>query len=304
MHKIILCISLVINFLNIPSIEETKIEKIEYNNYSNDLIKLQITILANKKDLIEMQICFYDAKKNKLKDTCYSSAIEVEKRKNTTAKIEKNIKENMYLHIVFISTNEGKKIEEVMFPIYINEKETCYISKKFYCKSKSPSKVIYENGEINKIYDELSLINKQNNYYSYDNLMPLQRIKINSKHEVLEGSANLYIYKEIRDFHIYYDMKYIFPLKIKYDDILSFEFENEYYLDLLKGITYEDYNLNLIKMNQIVFPYKDQEYDIKIEIIDCFNIFKTIEVDFKVLTKGKLFGNCNESKYCLRRIYK
>ena len=303
MHKVILCISLMINLLSTNSAEQTKIEKIEYNNYSNDLIELKITILSKKKDLIEMQVCFFDTQKNKLDDVCYSSAVEVENRKKTTAKIEKSVKENMYLNIIFVSQNKEEKIKEIMFPIYVNKIETCYISRKHYCKSTIPSKVVYENDKINQYYDEISLINKENNYYSHNNLMPIQRIKINSRNEVLDGFANLYIYKQVSDFHIYYDKQYTFPLKIKLTDIISFEFENYYYLDLLKGITYENYQFDTIKENQIVFPYKNNEYDIKIEIIDCFYILKTIEVDFKVLTRGDLMGDCIKSKYCLRRIY-
>lgn len=304
MHKIILCISLIINLLNTSTNEVTKVEKIEYNNNSNDLIELEIILLASKKDLIEMQICFYDAINNKLQDTCYSSAIEVEGRKKTIASIAKDIKEDMYLNMTFLSINTDKQIDKVTLPIYLHEQENCYLSKQYYCKSKKPSKVIYQGKKINEFYDEISLVSKDHNYYSNNNLMPIERIKIISKNEALVGFANLYIYQEISEFHAYYDNKYTFPLKISLDYGISFTFENNYYLDLLKGIMYENYTFDTIKMRQIIFPYKDEEYDIKIEISNCFNIIKNIEVDFKVSTKGRLFGNCNENKYCLRRIYK
>jgi len=72
---------------------------------------------------------------------------------------------------------------------------------------------------------------------------------------------------------------------------------------LINGYTYEKYQEDCVYLNDIVFPYINSEYDLKLEIVDAFGMFKKVIVDFKVITRGSYYGECAYSKYCLRRKY-
>lgn len=304
MYKIVLCVSMLFNNAILES-KNVSVEKIEYSfsNYTNEIINLDIELYSKSKDIIEMKIYFFDKEKENKYKNYYSSALSIDGYKKTIAKIPFELKENIFLNIIFYSNNLNDEIENIMFPIYFINDKTCYLHERFICESEMPTKVVYENKKICEKYDRISLINKNLHYYSFSNILPIDNIKI-SYLFMDDGYANLYIKDNVKEFTINYDGGYIFPLVINNkNNVSSFSFENKYFVDIKKGVFYEDYYDNCLYVNKIILPYLDKEYSMEIQLIDCFASFSKVIIEFKVTTSGILFGDCSYSKYCFRREY-
>lgn len=304
MHKLIMCTTLFFGTLNLNLTDGLKVKEITYNvdDYENGCIGLNIDIYSSKKDLIEMKVYF--SNDSKQYNDFFSSALSIIGLKSTFAKIPFELQEKTYLKIIFYSNNLKKDFEMIDFWVYPREGQICNLNEQFYCISKVPSVVKFFDGEIKETYDKISLMSTDINYYSFDNKLPLKKIKISSYLEAMDGYANLYISKEISGFFMDYNDRYVIPLLVNYkNNVLSFSLANKYYVDLIKGITCEDYCEDTIYDNQIVFPYLNDEYEMTIEIVDCFYSFEKITLDFNVITSGGFFGKCSDNKYCLRRNY-
>ena len=61
----------------------------------------------------------------------------------------------------------------------------------------------------------------------------------------------------------------------------------------------ENYFIGSIETNKIIFPYtlEFQEYDCQIIIDSTPKIY----IDFNITNRGQLFGDCNNSKFCIVR---
>ena len=304
MHKIVLCASLLFNSINFNNHNETIcVKKIEYRENNNEFISLEVELYSSEEDILQMQVYFCDKEKVCQKEY-YSSTLIIKGNKKTIAKVPFTIEKDGYLNIKFYSNNLSDYFEDVMFPIYYNDNQICYLSEAYECVSKKPGVIKYVNKVIEEEYNRVSLINKNKVYYSFNNRLPIERIKIGSLLKREKGSANLCIKERIEGMEIYYNEGYSFPLNIQFENnIVNLSLANKYYLDLIKGLAYEEYKENLIYTNQIIFPYIDNEYDITIELSEVFLSFNKVVLDFKLITKGNLLGNCNSSKYCLRRSY-
>jgi hypothetical protein len=306
MPKIALCISLLFNTFNFIEDREIGIKNIEYNieNYNIEFINLKIDLFSKKEDIVEINIAFYNAEKTKLNENFHSSALTIKGDKSTIARIPFKLEEKIYLDISFYSNNFDEIFDRVMFPVYPKINGICYLHESFSCKGETPSVVQYKDKKISEKYDKISLLNKNLSFFSFKNKMPLENIKIASALKIQGGYGNLLIEKKINEFEINYDDGYAFPLIFeRINGVIELGFANQYYLDLIRGKTYEDYQMDTIKINQIIFPYVDESYDIEIELINCFASFERVVIDFSVITNKSLYGNCNASKYCLRRIY-
>ena len=302
MHKIIMCACLLVNITNFN--QNIKVERIEYKKEKNDCINLKIELYSSIRDVVEMKIYFYDIGGVLLSDDYFVSSLVIEGKKSTVAKVPFLIEDEMLLDIEFYSDNYKGNFEKIMFPIYPSENETCYLSKHLFCESKTPGLVVFEKNEIEEYYDKVSLVNKNLKYFSFKNNIPVGNIKISTSQETFEGYVSLHIYQKIKEFGFYYNEEYLFPLLIEKDNnIVSFSFENKYYLDLKNGKSYENYFEDTIYVNQLILPYIDENYKMMIELINCFISFERVVIDIEVVTKGNLYGQCKDSKYCLRRNY-
>ena len=193
--------------------------------------------------------------------------------------------------------------EEVDFPLYTMEKKVCDLSM-YYCESSFPIITRYYKGKIYEYKEKIAVVNKELNYFSFNNKVPLERILVSSNWVKMDGYANLIIEEKIAEFNVFYNGGYIFPLlpKLK-NGLVSFEFENKYYVDLLEGKVSEEYQYDGYYTNQIIFPYKDAYYDVRVELINEKSCFEKIVLNFRINTRGNLLGCSDTSKYCLRRSY-
>lgn len=305
MHKIIMCASLAFNFYDISIKDDIHVNYIEYNgDYNNAFVNLNISLYSSFNDIVELKVYFFDKDGIDKKDNFYLSSLRVQGNKKTFARIPFVLKEDIVLNLVFYSDNLKSEFENIMFPIYVKNSTECNLSYDFVCKSDRPSTIIYENNNLVEIYDELVLINDNLQYKTVNNTIPLNRIKIGTKSLNKDGFANLYIIDKINEVKLDYTDKYTIPLNIEVkNNVVSFSVSNKYYLDLLNGITYENYHYDTIHTNQVVFPYRNERYKMIIELINCYYFFEKVVVNFEVITEGNLLGNCVSSKYCLRRIY-
>ena len=292
MHRLALVFSVVISLLNN---QYSKVEKIEYSNTENseEFIYLNITIDCYFRDVITLKI--------NNNEEYYESSLIIENKKETRAKIPFKIKEKSYLKINIISNNENINLTNIEFPVYPKNNDMCDLNKNKFCKSKYPSKVIYENGKIEEYYELMSLNMESTNIFSFNNLIPINKISLYALN-FENGDAYLYLNKKVDNLNIYYDKKYAFPLKmITNKNSVNFEFSNNYYINEIKGETYENYVVNTRIDNNILLPYVNETYEMKLVIYES-NSFEKVTLKFNVVTEGNLIGN-KESKYILKRSY-
>lgn len=300
MHKCLLILSLITNLISADIGELTYLEKIEYSNHEIEegIILLNIYLCTSNKDIVELKIYFCDEEGNKIKKEFYSSALTISKRKQTIAKIPLTIKEKMNLNITLFSYNKQEEFENIFFPIYPKENNYCNLNEKKICSSNSPVFVVYQNNKLYEEYETISLLNDNKIIYSFNNLIPLNKIRIYSNLHNEEGYVTLYTKDDIglQDDYI--------PLNVYFSDkILEFKIASKYYVDAKNGKVYEQYKNNTILDNEIILPYEDKKYVFKIKLEDSFYSFNIVEFTFNVQVKGGLIGNCKKSKYCIRNSY-
>lgn len=292
MLKFVLCFSLLLGTVK-TSDTSSRVDKIEYSakDYESGILKLRIELVSDR-DVMTLKVDFYDSKNTKL-NNYYTSSLIVEGRQNTIARIPVSIKEKMYMHIKIISFNEDKELVDIKMPLYPFGHQVCYLIDKHECKSKYPSIVKYENNRVNEEYEVIGLVNKNLNLYSYDNLLPIEKIKVvTNLHKLDDGYAML----NIEDYTI--------PIRIENkNSIINFEIANKYYLDVKNGNTYDYYMSDTIYKNQIIFPYENMKYDFVLQLKETFISFDEVVIPFSVNTFNRFIGKCSESIYCVRRLY-
>lgn len=300
MCKIVLCLAMFVTNLSIYD-DITQVKQIEYTakELEEDVINMKVRIYSSKKDLIELRV-FFDNKQSDF----FSSVLEVEGELNTIAKIPILDNDIALLALIFYSHNLNEIIKKIDLPVYYVKKDICRLSEEKLCISSTPVKVLYDGEYIKEEYEKIALINNESNYFTFNNLFPIDKIKVSSSLIEDGGYANLFVegkicLKEINDYN-----GCSFPLEVTYNrGILDFKFYNNYYLDMVQGRTYESYKSNTVYTNNIVFPYEDKEYKISIILENVFISFEKVSLDFVLKTKGFLIGDCIDSKYCLRRVY-
>ena len=290
MLKVLLCINMIVSTFSITNNSEVK--KIEYtsNDYKNHILSLKIDIGVNRRDIITLNIYFY---KDKIKqEGYYNSSLILEKSSETIAKIPVEINEEMEMNVVVTSNNLNREISNVIIPLYPYKEEICILETHSVCTSKYPSVVSYKKNKISKEYETISLINDSLFFYSFDNLLPLNKVFL---------VTNLNITNE--GYGVMNIEKYKLPISVSGNNIIELDLENKYYLDIKEGRTYTSYESNTIHDNNIIFPYGDYEYSINIELYDCFLSFNTVSISFVVATRNSFLGDCSSSVYCFRRVY-
>lgn len=305
MLKLAVCLSLLVSTFYDNS--ENVVEMIEYNvlDYTEEGISMNVTLNVDRKTIITMKVYFFDENKNILNNKYYESSMILEKDSRTLAKIPIQFRGKIYLNIVFENRELNEEIENIFFPVYEKEKGSCDFSIKKSCNSSYPVKVVYENGRVNEFYENVFLVNEDLHIRSFNNRLPIENFAIKTSiNKEEKGYASLYIDEKLESINVYYSDKYEFPLEVYYDSsLLKFKFANKYYLDYLKGVVSEEYENNLIFDNNIVFPFVDKAYAMEIVLFDAFYAFDNVRIPFMFETRGNLVGNCDESKYCIKRGY-
>ena len=292
MFKVLLCFSLLLGNFSLQG-DSGFVKKIEYNLRDNvdNKVLLKINLFSIREDVVEIRINFYDREMD-CYPIYYSSSLMLKGDMQTVAKIPFEFTDKTYLNIAFYSSNKHEIFEEVLFPVYPRKNDICDFNIKNHCISDYPSVVVYENKNIYEKYDELFLISNDKEYYSFNNRLPIDKIKISSKLESFDGYAILYLEHQLSEWDLYYKEKYSIPLSIKVkNNIIKFGLENKYYLDIINGLVYENYHVGTVHLNELIFPYIDAKYSLRIELVDASIYYDKVIVDFVVLTNGALLGN-------------
>ena len=171
---------------------------------------------------------------------------------------------------------------------YINEdNRTCFR----YYKSE------YIDG-VTREYNLDFVVNKSIfNKYLTMNMLDVNTIKFHTNYSFDNSESYLIIKKEIEEYDLYYDNGYYFLLNI--NNNYNFELLGELYIDLLNFKVSEEYFENSNKTNLIHFPFHSE-----VEEYECVIVIKSfvnIRIDFIIYNSGYLFGECEESKFCLER---
>lgn len=290
MLKALLCINMLVSMFSVTNISEVK--KIEYTSidYNNNVLNLKLDISVSKRDIITLNIYFYKDKAKQEK--YYNSSLTLEKSSETVAKIPIEICEKMEMNIIVISNNMGEEIANAFLPLYPYQQEMCVLEMNKVCTSKYPSVVSYKNNEISKEYETISLVNDSLFFYSFNNLLPLDKISLITN---LSISNEGYGVMRIEEYQV--------PIKVNGYNIKQLGLENKYYLNVKEGITYDKYVCDTIYDSNIILPYIDKEYSVNIELYDCFLSFNTVSISFVVATRNSFLGDCSSSVYCFRRVY-
>lgn len=298
MPKVFLVLCFLLNLTN-NNVYTTRVEKIEYTNldYKENKLWLKISLNSSLRDIVELKIYFYDINNNKINDDYYSSAIEINGKVDTFAKIPIIIDEKKYLNIVLVSNYFNCEIENVMIPIYPKEESECDLDENEICRSENPSVVTYENKILEEKYESIMLINRET-INVFNNILPIDKVSLILKGKLNEGIAYLIVESEMGI------ENNLIPLSVKQnDELVSFRISGNYYIDFLNGVNYENYKTNTIYDNKIILPYGTKTYKFYIVMEECFKNFKNVNFSFYVNVDNNLIGKCTDSKYCIRRSY-
>lgn len=305
MLSFVMALFLAITPINIKN-DFCKIEKIEYNanSYNNKNLTLNIKLATSKRDVVQLDVYFYNKHKELVTNKYYSSSLVIDGRKETKATIPLPQGDKLFLNIIFYSGNLEQEIENIMFPIYPREFLLCDLNVEKICKSNNPAVVIYEDKKITEVIEKVSIINNKLEFDSFNNLVPIDQIKLISNLCINQKYSNLQIREKINDLNIYYEEGYRFLIKNKCrEGIINFAFAERYYVDFFKGKTSQSYINDSFYINEVLLPYGNGSYSFCIEMEGVFINFSNVKVNFDVHTKGNLIGKCSQSKYCLRRNY-
>ena len=305
MLNVILSFALLFNNIYFNK-QSTEVEKIEYftNNNDSKSITIDISLKSICRDVVQLTIFFYDENKNVMNNKYFSSSLFIEGKTKTKARIPMEVKTKLYFNIILYSSNLDEEIENIMFPIYPKQKVNCDLNLSKTCKSDSHSLIFYSKKKIYEEYEFVSLLNDSLDFKRFDNIVPLSSIRLMSN--LIEGEAQttLILDEKIESLNIDYYGGYLVPIRMIVDKgIITFNFSEKYYIDFIKGETSQNYIRNGRLMNEILLPYKNYKYEFEIDIKENFVSFGTVKITFSVITSGKLIGNCENSKYCIRRGY-
>lgn len=288
MRNLIACFSLLVSSFYVEE-DVCVVNRLEYKPTEtyNDILKINIEIYSSNRDIVTLKAVLSN-------DVYYTSSIEVYKTQKTIAKIPINTKTEDKINLIIDSHNKGTEIINLSLPLYQYEKQVCDFTYENICESEYPSIIKYENNRVIEIYEKIGLINQNLHFYSYDNMLPINKVSlVNSvEYEEKEGYAYL-LFKEKE-----------IPLNIENNNkIISFSLTNKYYLDIKEGKVYDEYQKDTIYDDKLVFPYVDKTYDFTLFIMDYFISFSEIIIPFKVITFNSFVGACNSSVYCIKKVF-
>ncbi len=300
MRKIAILAILLTNPINIAN-QTSEVTKIEHTSIQNtsSYFYLNINLKTLIRDIFKLEIYFHNQENKKA--NYYARSLIIEKEKETTVKIPYYVQEKIFLNIIISSQNLEKEIENIMFPIYPKVEKECNLNIERKCMSSFPTSVIYQNKKIKEEYSEISLLNKETNFQTFNNLLPIDKIYIKSNIILDDFIGYISLENKIDELEMYYDTQYLFPiLANNSNQFLNLVLANKYYIDFLNGITSDTYKTNYQIRKEILFPYLDNKYSLTLQL-NNLSLFSRVIFEFEIETKGVLIGD--NGKYLIRRGY-
>ena len=292
MLKIFLIFSLCSSFSGFSGIRVEKIEAFQSNDTSKR-ISFEFSGNYTLVNDIDVEIKVYE-KNNYLRS--YSNKLKFIGNKSAETIIDFNLKDNFYV-LINIYNNENLLVKEAKLNFY--KQDDCLIwEKEKYCKRVYKSE--YNEGVSKDVYMNLKVNDATFNRFLSNNMLDVKNVKFNSEYDFENSASYLMIREKIVGYDLHYNENYLFPLSVENNGYKYFSLLSEYYVDLL-NFRFSEENFNeAIKTNNIHFPFSDEyrEYEIMIITEDYVNII----IKFNVATSDNLFGDCSDSKYCLKRI--
>ena len=271
------------------------IEKICH--YQNNIDKKQIIFEIDSdyltKHTLDVYISLYGPKDTYL--LTYNNTLDVLGKKHAIANVECG----------------NHQVEYVIIDVYYKELKIQANNKiNFY--HQQDCLLDEDNRSCNRIYKSEVIDGINKDYYTnfimggnlYNkflivNELDVEEIQFFSLYEFDEANVYFFVNDYIDKYQLPYNDKYIFLMNIKKDNKSYFSLVDEYYL-VLDTFSYSDQYLeNAIITNNIHFPFSEEykEYNCEILIDDFIDIY----IKFKVATSDNLFGDCQKSKFCLKR---
>lgn len=275
------------------SVDYVNIDKVYHyqNNEDRKQIVFELDTDYYKKHFLNVYISLYDEKDNFIAK--YSNSIDVIGKKEVTANIDFSHSCVSYI-VIEVFYQEKKVSDNIMINIY--KQDDCFLNK--------------YNRVCNRIYKSEADNGVSKDYYThftidrglFDRFLPynefnVETIKFYSHYDFSKGNVYLEIQENIEGFKIFYNDKYRFLLGLNED--LKFGLLDEYYVNV-SDFSFSDSYVeggHLTKNIHLPFNEDYKEYLCRFVIDDFIDIY----VDFHLATSDKLFGNCEDSKFCIKR---
>ena len=270
------------------NINYVELKNIEY--YQNEELMKHIKFefasdYLNSHEIVVF-IRLYDSEN--LEQKVYKNTLKVIGIKSATANFE--VEDNTSYAI--LEVNYNNKVLYGNIKINFLDQSNCYIDKfnrtcNFIYLTKFEDSIVkdYSTNMIvrNDIFDK----------YLSTNVLDVSNLYFYSDYDFKNANIVMYIKnRRVKD-------EYEFNLKIIGEKVYSFEVIDTYYVKFDDFSYDENYFIGSIETDKIIFPYtlEFQEYDCQIIIDSTPKIY----IDFNITNRGQLFGDCNNSKFCIVR---
>ena len=224
----------------------------------------------------------------------YQNSLKVIGDKKTLAKLDYIYNDQTYA-LIDVNYNENLLVSNAKFEFYDVEK--CYLNKENK-ECKRIYKSVYKNGVVSKKESDFKLLNAPFDDFLENNNLNLNNLLIYSDYDFSDDDVYIVIKDEIEGFDLVYDNGYKLPLQVSEKGLkYSFSLLEEYYVNFSDFGYFESKKDGSLAVKEIYFPFYSEykEYECLLVIKGKLNI----EIEFKVSTSDKLFGECENSKYCI-----
>ena len=270
------------------------VDSIQY--YQNNSEQKQFIFSFNSDYLsvheVKVSIDLYD--ENDICKRSYHNSIEIIGKKNANA----NFYSDLTVSYALINATFGDYVllEDARINFY--SQNDCYIDN----KNNVCDPIYLSEFSDNVTKDHyLNFIVKSDvfNRYLSTNIMNVNSIYFNSEYDFSDSLIYFKVNNHIEGYEVFYDNGYFIELDVDGSGIKYFVLKENYYVDLSEFYFSQEYKNNSVVINNIVFPYSEEQQVYHCQII--INTFINIYIDFDVITCGDLLGECSTSKFCLIR---
>lgn len=284
-------------FFSTSNIKYSEIEKIECYTNVGENIEFIFSFDCDYVSSHEFLVSFEIFKKDGVFINRYDNAIKILGKKDAKASIDYIYNDDLYVILCVVKDGE-KIIDNLRFDLKNNNK--CYLDD-INRKCEEYYKSTYEGGTFINEYAEIKVLKAPFDSFLNYNFLDLSTILLYSEYDFENSEIYLEIKEKIDEYELVYDNGYRFILdSYKNNDQYGFNLLEEYYTDFENFIYTDNYGDEYIPTKKIYFPFADEykEYNCNLVIYGNINIV----FSFKVSTSDVLFGNCDDSKYCLERV--
>lgn len=293
MHKLFIIFSVLLNSV---SANYVNVERIECYSSIGEKIQFSFDFDSDYINSHELNVTFEIYDGNEVNLINYNNSIKVIGEKNAKATLDYIYQNNIHVY-VSVNWKEEKIVNRVRFDLKENNK--CFLNdRKRECNEFYKSS--YYNGHVVNEYSEFKILYLPTNLFLDFNYLNIENIHVYSNYDLTSEEIYLEIKENINGYELIYSEGYKILLGvIKNNDQYSFTLLEEHYLGLPEFIYTDDYSDKYIVTKMVYFPFLEEyrEYTCKIVIKGIIEI----DIEFNVSTSDLLFGECENSKYCLER---